>query len=278
MMGKINFFKSCRTLAKKAVNAAEAYIFLISGFRHHNCRKAAVSILIMLTAYPVIYTFLMICTGYRAWYMVAADLILTLFLAGIAVSLAKMLARARFTSGLPETLKIINSRFLSRRSMAKAISATIEQGDLKGPSKRVMSDIRDVLLRNDMKAVEETFSFMVKAYNDYYLRLFLNLVKQAHFKGGCDTVREQLEDLTEEILSSMENRKDLASASGMYMVLTALIPLAVKWVERYNLSAAGAAAVSYYESPAGFGARITIYFVIIFFTGVMMSMAERGSV
>jgi len=256
------------------INAIALKINLITAFSLEMNIKIASVVLLTVFAVLCIFIGFSVIFTHAVWYNIAANVVLILLFAAVFMYVMQFLARVSFTSKLPETMKILNSRYLSKKNIIKAINISIEAGDFNGAVKRTMSIIRNVLMKNDMVLINETFKILEKMYGNYYLTLLLNLIKQAHFKGGEEVIKEQMEEVTEEILSEIENKKDLSAAAIMYILLTAILPAGIVGIELFNKSAIGQVAYSFYSSPAGMELKIFILFLLILFIGSMLFLED----
>ena len=123
--------------------------------------------------------------------------------------------------------------------------------------------------------INDAFKEIEKTYNTEYLTILLSLIKQAHFKGGNDMIKEQFETITEEILQEIENQNDLSSASKSYIVMSIFIPFIMKYIEIFNADAIGEGAVEYYLSQAGKNIFMITLVAMFGYIGLMLFL-ERS--
>ncbi len=208
------------------------------------------------------------------WYVFLFYYVLFILLITLSLYTINLMVRMRFTSQLPKTYKILNSRFTTEEDIVKVIDASLE--DLDKAVKREMTRIRNVLRKNNPEKIEKTFSNMEEIYKDEYLTILLNLIRQAYYKGGKESIQQQFEAVTEEILIDIENRKDLAFTSRMYIVISLFTPYGIVWLERFNNQALGEKSIEFYSSPAGISLKIIIMIVLLIYMGTLL-LLERVS-
>lgn len=208
------------------------------------------------------------------WYVFFFYYVLFILLITLALYTLNLMVRIRFTSQLPKTYKILNSRFTTEGDILKVIDISLE--DFDSAVKREMTKIRNVLRKNNPEKIERAFSNMEEIYKDEYLTILLNLIRQAYYKGGKESIQQQFEAVTEEILIDIENRKDLAFTSRMYIVISLFTPYGIVWLERFNNQALGEKSIEFYSSPAGISLKIIIMIVLLIYMGTLL-LLERVS-
>lgn len=251
-------------------------ILVYSGYPPEKCLKIS-TIIMLILAVVVVITFLglVLWTG-TVWYILAEYMLLSFAVTSVILIALKMIYTARFMKHLPQTYKIINSRYINTGNILKAISISLEYNDFNGVISGIMRVIRDVLIKNNMNEIEETFKTIEDNYRNEYLTLLLNLIKQAHYKGGEVMIRKQFEQATEEVLYEIENTKDLSSTSRMYIMLALVLPAGIAGIEKFNLSALGGRALEFYDSPAGLEIKMAILGSLIVFIGLMFFLERSG--
>jgi Flp pilus assembly protein TadB len=233
---------------------------------------SAASLFLLLT---VIFIFALVLPRTMiVWYVFAAYFVIAAVFSVLILYIFESAARMRFTSKLPQTFKLINSRYISKGNILKAIAATLESGDFDRAVKREMRIILSVLKSNDMSQINRTFEEIEEKYRNEYLTLLLNLIRQAHYKGGNEVIRQQFEATTEDVLLEIENRKDLSSTGRMYVFLAVLMPACIAGIEKFNTSALGVKAAEYYNSPDGFELKLVILIALVLFIGIMFFMEK----
>lgn len=208
------------------------------------------------------------------WYILLFYIFMALVFAALMFYVFTMVARSRFNNQLPETFKIINSRYITHGNILKAINVSLN--DFDRAVKREMVKIYDVLKKNDMSLIDNTFRMIDRSYKNQYVSLLLNLIKQAHYKGGNKVIKEQIENTTEEILIDIANQKDLSASTRTYIFLSIFLLPSVWLVEKFNNKALGDKAVEFYSSPYGIGVKIGFLLALMFYIGMMLFL-ERTS-
>ncbi len=235
--------------------------------------EAAVFLLICISGITFMEMVYLVTTNKILWYISIAYLVLTLFFIWLVFYVFNMMAKIRFTSKLPETFKIVNSRYISKGNILKALRISMD--DFDGAIKKEMMKIYNVLKKNDMKEIDETFKSIEVNYKNNYLTLLLNLIKQAHFKGGNEIIKQQFEQATEEVLLDIENHKDLTSTSRAYILLAMSMPLALIGIEIFNNKALGESAANFYESTVGIELKILTFIILIIYIGFMLLLERK---
>lgn len=211
----------------------------------------------------------------KVWYLGLFGGAVILGVVGMLYYLFTIIVLSMLLSKLPDTFKILNARYISHGNILKAIQVSMP--DFSSVIKREMKRIYDSLQNNDMRQVERTFNSIEKTYNDEYLTILLQLIWQAHFKGGSDVVKEQFEEVTEDVLMELENRKDISSATRSYIVLGFLIiPPTMFLTEQFTKSALllEENASDFFSSPVGIGFKILIILLLLLFSGVLLFMEK----
>lgn len=260
------YLKKYRWMEVVIIGTAEK-ISMFNAYSIERNSEIAVLILaisIALAIFQVFITYL----SHTIWYVLLAYSILMCLFIILAFYVYFTFAKMRFTDKLPETFKILNSRYTSKGNILKAIHASLD--DLDRTVRKEMLKIYDVLNKNDMEDVKNTFGAIERIYKNEYLTLLLNLIYQAHYKGGNDVIKIQFEQITEEILISIENQRDVEVTSRAYVILALLIPIGMMELERFNYNALGKDAAVFYTSSLGIGLKILLYIAAIFYIGLML--------
>ena len=235
-------------------------------------REYAVIFLVSIVLVLVLLIIIMIPLAILVWYVwlayIAVAMVFTVFLFNVFCELAKL----RFTSKLPETFKIICARYMLKENIVKAIHISLE--DFDKAVKKEMRKVYNVLNKNDMKEVEDTFTSIQQIYKNEHLTLLLNLIFQARYKGGDRVIKKQFEHVTEEMLISIENQKDLSVTARTYIMMALLLPLAMWGLEKFNHAALEEGAYEFYASPTGLGMKIIIYSAALIYMGVMLLLEK----
>ncbi|MCT4611765.1 MAG: hypothetical protein N4A47_00180 [Clostridia bacterium] len=208
------------------------------------------------------------------WYVALFTIGLAFGFLVLIMYVFSLMAISHFTRQLPDTFKILNSRYINTGNILKAIN--ISMGDFDKSIKREMRKIYDVLKKNDMSEIDRVFDDIEKTYKNEYLTLLLNLIKQAHFKGGSETIKHQFESATEDILVSIENQKDLTAATRSYILLSLLIPFSIRGIEIFNEHALGEEAIKFYSTTGAIQYKIAIIIAMIMYVGSMLFLERKA--
>lgn len=221
----------------------------------------------------IIISAVLIFACFPLWYV---SLIYIFLIAGgliLAFIMLASFAANRFLKQMPEMLKYVASRYASRKNIVKAIGESIN--DVSSCLSNEMIRILDVLKQNDMQAVRQTFRNIEWKYKSEYMTLFLDLIWNAHFYGGNTEITKQFEEIIHDIMETMENRRDLASAARSYITMSVLFLPAVPGIKTFN-SVLDNSAV-YYNSLNGLFLLILFLVTILLFVALMVYLERSGS-
>ncbi len=256
------------------INSIAEKLSMFNAYSMKKNYEIAIMVLLSVVASITIILTGIITTSQLVWYVVLAYAALYILFIVFGLYVFFTFARIRFTSKLPETYKIINARYISTGNILKAIQSSYD--DFDQSVKKEMNKIYNVLIKNDMKEVKNTFSTIEKIYRNEYLVLLLNLIFQAHYKGGNEVIKGQFEEATEDILICIENQKDLEATSRAYIILVLLLPLGIWGLEKFNISAIGEQAMSFYTTPYGLGLKILLYTLAIIYICILLLLEKVG--
>ena len=209
------------------------------------------------------------------WYILLFYIFMSLVFVTLTFYVFTIIAKSRFNNQLPQTFKILNSRYITQGNIMKAIDVSLQ--DFDKSVRREMIKIYNVLKKNDMDEINNTFKMIESTYKNEYVTLLLNLIKQAHYKGGNDVIKKQIEHTTEEILIDIENQKDLSAASRTFIFIALILPISIKFVEKFNFSALGEKSLEFYSSPYGIGLKIIFFLVFMGYIGFMLFLERTTS-
>lgn len=267
---KISTNKWTRGILKKITLS----VSMFTPFSYEKNQDIAAALLIAFLLIAVLSIFIVFPGSNVVWYLYMAYIGLAVFFMVLIFYVFEMLARIRFTSKLPETFKLLNSRYTSKGNILKAIAASMD--DFDRAVKKEMRAVYDVLRKNNMHEIDNTFQTIENAYRNEYLTLLLNLIRQAHYKGGEVTIKEQFEQATEDVLLDIENQKDLSITGRAYILLAIVMPVCLKGVEVFNHSALGAKSVEFYSSPYGIQLKLLFLFALIGFIAYLMYLERTA--
>ncbi len=257
------------------LNITASRISMFTDYSYNRNVEISTVILVSILSFTSLCFVIFINQPRVVWYVLLTYLFLIMLFFGLILHVLNVSVRLRFTAKLPETFKLLNSRYISHGNILKAISQSIELDDFDRVVKKVMRTIRDVLIKNDMNEIDNTLSMIEKNYNNQFLTLLLCLIKHAHYKGGEKVIKRQFENATEEILFDIENQKDLASTTRMYILMAIVMPLSIIGIERFNTASLGDASLLFYQSPSGYGIKLAVIIAVIIYIGYMLFL-ERS--
>lgn len=235
----------------------------------------ATVVLFASAAFSIVCMFAFVPLNTVIWYIFLFYIFMAVLFIALVFYVFTLVARSRFNSHLPQTFKIINSRYITHGNILKAIDVSLE--DFDRPIRREMVKIYNVLKKNDMSEIDGTFKMIESTYKNEYVTLLLNLIKQAHYKGGNAVIKQQIEQTTEEILVDIENQKDLSAASRTFIFIALILPLSLKFMEKFNYSALGEKSLEFYASPYGIGIKIMFFISFMIYVGAMLFMERTTS-
>jgi len=257
--------------SRHLINVIKNLTLKISILNSHSYEKnEEYAILSLLAAVTLIATF-SVYTGIRnglLWYVtliyitVASGFMFLIFTTVAAV------ANSIFIARLPSTFKILNSRYISRGNIVKAIGASIN--DFDKTIRNEMIRIYDVLKINEMSRIQDVFDVIENKYNNEYMTLMLELIWHAHYKGGEAIIQNQFEDATQDILDEIENKKDLSSTSRSYIITALVLIIALPIIREFNKSVLNEQATTYYNNISGINLQISFFLGVIIFVLLIM--------
>ncbi len=210
----------------------------------------------------------------KFWYVSMFYLMIGILAIALLFYMFFAMARMNFIKKLPDTYKILNSRYISKGNILKAIHVSMD--DFDRVIRKEMVKIYNVLKKNNMEEIEYVLSTIDETYNDEYLTILLSLIRQAHFKGGNKMIKEQFETLTEEILEEIENRADLMGASRSYIFLSLAIPVCIPLIQNFNQGAIGDKAKEFYETALGSKLPIMMIAAVLAYMGFLLFMERTA--
>ena len=277
--GKNSLLKDVTTVLMRNKSIAKLLRFLalkigmVSKYTYDKNLELAVAMIIGSTSISLILIFTIVPTNDILWYEVVYYLLIALIMISVLFYMVFASIRASFIGKLPDVYKILNSRYISKGNILKAIDMSLD--DFDKVMRKEMMKIYNILKKNDMNEINDAFKEIEKTYNTEYLTILLSLIKQAHFKGGNDMIKEQFETITEEILQEIENQNDLSSTSRSYIIMSIFIPLVLKYIEYFNVDAIGEGATEYYLSQGGKAVFMITLVAMFGYIGLMLFL-ERS--
>lgn len=180
----------------------------------------------------------------------------------------------RYLKNLPEAIKILQSRFMTKGSISKAIQVSIP--DLPTGIKAEMIRIYDAMKQNETERTKEVFWEIDKKYSNEHMSVLLDLIRLAHYNGGTETVKTQFDAMIKDVLEDLENQQDLRGASMSYIVMSVLFTAALPIVKIYNGSILGTSEMEYYSSREGMLFAMAYVGFLILLIGIMFYLKKKG--
>lgn len=177
---------------------------------------------------------------------------------------------------MPETLKILNSRFSSKKNISKAIGASL--GDFHRSIQGDMQRIYDALKINDTNRAKYVFDSVSEKYGaEEHMTMLLELIWIAHYNGGGQDISEQFDIMIQDVIRDIENKQDLRSATTGYIIMALLFMFGVPLVRIYNATILDAGQMAYYSSREGL-IFAGIYLLIVAAVVAILFYTERSGV
>lgn len=175
---------------------------------------------------------------------------------------------------MPEALRILQSRFISKGSISKAIHVSIP--DFPKGIRLEIIRIYDALKLNNTDQTRAVFHKIDQKYSDEHMSVLLELIWLAHYHGGNDAVRDQFEALLNDVIEDLESKKDLRSATMSYTILSVLFMAALPFIKIYNGTVLDPATMEYYHTRSGMLlAAIYVAFLIVVIA-ILLYLEKRG--
>lgn len=175
---------------------------------------------------------------------------------------------------LPEAIKILLSRFMTKGSISKAIQVSIP--DLPKGIKDEMIRIYDAMKQNETEKTKEVFWEIDRKYTNEHMSVLLDLVRLAHYNGGTESVKTQFDAMIKDILEDLENQQDLKGAAISYIGMSVVFMTALPIVKLYNASILSSSEMQYYASRSGMlfaTAYIGFLFILI---AILFYLKKKG--
>ena len=277
--GNKSFLKDITEILMKNKTIAKGLRFLalkigmVSKYTYEKNIEIGVGLVIASTVISLILIFTIVTSSTMVWYELVYYLIIAIIMISVLFYMFFSTIRTSFIGKLPDVYKILNSRYISKGNILKAIDMSLD--DFDKVIRKEMMKIYNILKKNDMNEINEAFKEIEKTYNTEYLTILLSLIKQAHFKGGNDMIKEQFETITEEILQEIENQNDLSSSTRSYIIMSIFIPAVMKYIEYLNEGAIGEKAAEFYLSQSGKGIFMVSLIGMFAYIGLMLFL-ERS--
>ncbi|WP_432409473.1 hypothetical protein [Wukongibacter sp. M2B1] len=236
-------------------------------------KEYAVILLFSTSSFIIVLSVFLFPKINLVWYIALFYVLIIIIFTGLLVYAVSMAVKTSFTKKLPKTFKVINSRLAITEDILEAID--LSKDDFDKSIRREMTRIYDCLRKNTKKKAKETFDFLEEVYRDDHFRLLTNLILQAYEKGVTEEVKKQFSDVNEDILTELEDQRDLDLVAKIYIGVGLLFPLFIKFVEEFNRRGLGDKADIFYGSPKGMIFKIAILVCILIYSSTMLILARN---
>lgn len=250
---KISVFNSMSFEKNKGIAA-----FVILGFILF---AAALSILLITLFWPY-------------WYIALVYIIFINTAVLFAMQLISETIMNRYLKKLPEAIKILQSRFMSKESISKAIHVSIP--DLPSGIKGEMTRIYNAMKQNEIEKTKKVFYEVDKKYSNEHMSVLLDLIWLAYYNGGTETIKSQFDAMVSDILEDLENQQDLTGAAISYVAMSVLFLLAVPLVQMYNGSILSEHEMQYYSTRGGMLFAAAYVGFLILLIGLLFYLKKKG--
>ncbi len=236
-------------------------------------REYTIVLLLVIIFFAIVSGLVIIPNDTFVWYMSLFYICILIIFISLVIYGMNMAARMSFSKKLPKTYKVINSRLIYTENILEAIN--LSRDDFDKSIAREMTRIHDCLRKNTRKRAEETFEFLESMYNNRYFTILLNLIYQAHYKGVSRELKKQFEDTKEDILTELEDQKDLDFVAKIYIFLSIIFPFAIQFIENFNRMGLGERADIFYSTPRGMMFKLAILVCIVVQASIMLLLARN---
>lgn len=246
---KLNMVFSRNKYYEKLNNEIAYKISVFNSISFERNRQISVFVILGFVFFILFFAVVLICTFWPYWYISFLYVIFAVVALLFMFELISDAIMNRYLKKLPEAIKILQSRFMSKGSISKAIQVSIP--DLPTGIKSEMIRLYDAIKQNETEKTKETFWEIDRKYSNEHMSLLLDLIRIAHFNGGTHAVKEQFDNMLRDVLEDIENQQDLRGAAMSYIVMSLLFMLVLPFVKIYNASILSTEEMQYYDSRAG---------------------------
>lgn len=271
---KINKILSRNRYYERLNNEISYKISVFNAISFEKNRQISVFLILGFVLFILVFSIILISVFWPYWYI---SLMYIVFIVVAFLFLFELLSDAimnRYLKKLPEAIKILQSRFMSKGSISKAIQVSIP--DLPTGIKAEMIRLYDALKQNETEKTKEIFWEIDRKYSNEHMSLLLDLIRIAHFNGGTQEIKEQFDNMIRDVLEDIENQQDLRGAAMSYIVMSLLFMLVLPLVKAYNASILSTEEMLYYNSRAGMlFAAVYIGFLFLLI-GILFYFKKKG--
>ena len=237
-------------------------------------RKISVFILLGFAFFTAVSSVALVVMFMPYWYIALVYIIVINMALLFGLQLISDVIMNRYLKKLPEAIKILQARFMSKGSISKAIHVSLP--DLPKGIKEEMVRIYDAMKHNETEKTKDVFREIDTKYANEHMSVLLDLIWLAHYNGGTDTVKAQFDAMVRDIIEDLENQHDLTGAAISYIAMSVLFMIAIPLVRVYNRSILGQSEMQYYTTRDGmlFAAAYIVFLVLLI--GGLFYLKKKG--
>lgn len=237
-------------------------------------RQISVFLILGFVIIVSILSIMLICIFRPYWYIAFLYIV---FICASILFLSQLISDAimnKYLKRLPEAIKILLSRFLTKGSISKAIQVSIP--DLPSGIKDEMIRIYDAIKQNETEKTKEVFWEIDRKYKNEHMSVLLDLIRLAHYNGGTESVKMQFDAMIKDILEDLENQQDLRGAAISYIIMSVIFMGALPIVKLYNSSILSSAEMQYYNSRGGMLFAAAYIGFLFIFIAILFYLKKKG--
>lgn len=271
---KINSYLASNKYYVKLNNEIAYKISVFNSLSFERNRQISVFVIIGLVIFINIFSIILISIFWPFWYIAFMYIAFVITALLFILQLAADAIMNKYLKKLPEAIKILQSRFMSKGSISKAIQVSIP--DMPSGIKSEMIRLYDAMKQNEIETTKEIFWEIDRKYSNEHMSVLLDLIKIAHYNGGTEAIKIQFDSMIRDILEDLENQQDLRGAAMSYIVMSVLFMFAIPLVKIYNTSILSETEMAYYSSRAGMiFAAVYIGFLFLLI-GFLFFLKKKG--
>lgn len=241
-------------------------ISVFNSVSYERNRQISVFVIFGFAIFILVLSIVLICVFWPYWYIAFMYIAFAITAILFLVQFVSEFIMSRYLKKLPEAIKILQSRFMSKGSIAKAIQVSIP--DLPSGIKSEMIRLYDAMKQNETEKTKEVFGEIDRKYANEHMSVLLDIIRIAHYNGGTDEIKAQFEAMIRDVIEDLENQQDLRGAAISYIVMSVLFMFVLPLVKMYNGSILSASEMAYYDTRSGMlfaAAYVGFLFLLIAF-------------
>lgn len=270
---KIVIYLSRYSYSKKILENLSYKVAIYNKDSIEKNKEYSVIFMIFMVVFILISGLVIIPNNTLIWYMSLFYMLIVVIFVSLGIYAMNMASRLSFSKKLPKTYRLINSRLIITENILEAID--LSKNDFDKSIAREMTRIYDCLRKNTKSRAEETFDFLENMYKNDYFTILLSLIYQAHYKGISHELKKQFEDTKEDILTELEDQRDLDFIAQLYIGLSIFFPFSIGFVERFNEMGLGDKAVLFYSTPRGMILKLVILAFVLIHAAIILVLAKN---